>query len=355
MTDAITFTLDGREVEAQPGETIWQVASARAPTSRICAGCPSPATGPMATAAPAWSRSRASACSRRPASASRRAGMKVVTASDRAKTARRMVMELLLADQPERDGRAPSRLQALAVGGSDGRAQLALSRSARPPAPDRSHPAMAVHLDACIHCNLCVRACREVQVNDVIGMAYRNARRQDRVRHGRPDGGQHLRRLRRVRAGLPHRRADAVLDDRRGGRRPSRGRPAGRERLPVLRRRLPDHLPHQGRPDPLRDRAQRPGQREPAVRQGPLRLRLRRPSAPPDQAADPQGRRRQGGRRRHRPGQSATATSARRAGRRRWTSPPGACARSAIATARARSPASARPRARTRRPIWSRS
>ena len=32
---------------------------------------------------------------------------------------------------------------------------------------------MAVNLDACIHCNLCVRACREVQVNDVIGMAWR--------------------------------------------------------------------------------------------------------------------------------------------------------------------------------------
>jgi formate dehydrogenase major subunit len=41
------------------------------------------------------------------------------------------------------------------------------------PAADRSHPAMAVNLDACIHCNLCVRACREVQVNDVIGMAGR--------------------------------------------------------------------------------------------------------------------------------------------------------------------------------------
>jgi formate dehydrogenase major subunit len=41
------------------------------------------------------------------------------------------------------------------------------------PAPDRSHPAMAVNLDACIQCNLCVRACREVQVNDVIGMAAR--------------------------------------------------------------------------------------------------------------------------------------------------------------------------------------
>ena len=34
---------------------------------------------------------------------------------------------------------------------------------------------MRVNLDACIQCGLCVRACREVQVNDVIGMAYRNA------------------------------------------------------------------------------------------------------------------------------------------------------------------------------------
>ena len=40
-------------------------------------------------------------------------------------------------------------------------------------ATDGSHPAMAVNLDACIHCNLCVRACREVQDNDVIGMAWR--------------------------------------------------------------------------------------------------------------------------------------------------------------------------------------
>jgi formate dehydrogenase major subunit len=40
---------------------------------------------------------------------------------------------------------------------------------------DNSHPAMAVNLDACIHCNLCVRACREAQVNDVIGMAYRGS------------------------------------------------------------------------------------------------------------------------------------------------------------------------------------
>ena len=43
---------------------------------------------------------------------------------------------------------------------------------------DRSHKAMSVNLDACINCNLCVRACREVQVNDVIGMATEDQQRR---------------------------------------------------------------------------------------------------------------------------------------------------------------------------------
>ena len=43
------------------------------------------------------------------------------------------------------------------------------------PAPDLSHPAMAVNLDACIQCTRCVRACREEQVNDVIGYAMRGS------------------------------------------------------------------------------------------------------------------------------------------------------------------------------------
>ncbi|MFT5346419.1 MAG: formate dehydrogenase major subunit, partial [Dinoroseobacter sp.] len=41
------------------------------------------------------------------------------------------------------------------------------------PLLDDTHVAMRVNLDACIQCGLCVRACREVQVNDVIGMAGR--------------------------------------------------------------------------------------------------------------------------------------------------------------------------------------
>ncbi len=41
------------------------------------------------------------------------------------------------------------------------------------PAPDLSHPAIAVNLDACIQCTRCLRACRDEQVNDVIGLAFR--------------------------------------------------------------------------------------------------------------------------------------------------------------------------------------
>src|SRR5260370_36772128 len=99
-------------------------------------------------------------------------GMKVKSASARAKTARKMVFELLVADQPDRATLAhdpASKFWAWA-----NRMGIAVSRlpaRARTPAPDRSHPAMAVNLDACIQCNLCVRACREVQANDVIGTA----------------------------------------------------------------------------------------------------------------------------------------------------------------------------------------
>ena len=110
----------------------------------------------------------AASCIRKPTE-----GMKVKTASDRAKTARQMVFELLVTDQPERatshDPQSKFWSWADRMGIEVGR----FPEREKMPAPDRSHPAMAVNLDACIQCNLCVRACREVQVNDVIGMAGR--------------------------------------------------------------------------------------------------------------------------------------------------------------------------------------
>ena len=174
MSEPIRFTLDGSEVEAFDGETIWQAAHrlgtdlphlcyAHEPGYRAdgnCRACMVEVEGERVLAA---------SCQRRASP-----GMIVHTASERATASRRMVMELLVADQPPRGAahQHDSMLWRWAE-----RMDVAASRfPSRPaPAPDPSHPAMRVALDACIHCNLCVRACREVQVNDVIGMAYRGA------------------------------------------------------------------------------------------------------------------------------------------------------------------------------------
>ena len=174
MTDAIAFTLDGRAVAARPGETIWQAAKragvtiphlcwSEAPGYRAdgnCRACVVEIQGERVLAA---------SCIRKPTP-----GMVVKTASPRAEAARKMVLELLAADQPARaTGPDPeSRFWQWAE-----RTGVATSRlpGREGPQPDLSHPAMAVNLDACIHCTLCVRACREVQVNDVIGMAGRGA------------------------------------------------------------------------------------------------------------------------------------------------------------------------------------
>jgi formate dehydrogenase major subunit len=172
MTETIRFTLDGQEVEARADETIWQVANRRGTEIPHLCYTPAPGYRPDGNCRACMvevegERVLAASCIRKPT-----AGMKVKSASDRAKSARRMVFELLMTDQPEREvAHDPdSRLWhwADAVGVEESRFD---ARSM--PEPDPSHPAMRVNLDACIQCNLCVRACREVQVNDVIGMAGR--------------------------------------------------------------------------------------------------------------------------------------------------------------------------------------
>jgi formate dehydrogenase major subunit len=112
-------------------------------------------------------RTLAASCIRMPLE-----GMVVKTGSERAEASRNMVLELLVADQPERD-KAHSQDSELWHWADE--LDIATSRFPRrgSPLPDISHPAMAINLDACIHCTRCVRACREIQVNDVIGMAYR--------------------------------------------------------------------------------------------------------------------------------------------------------------------------------------
>jgi len=172
MSGAIKFTLNGRQVEAQPGETIWQVATRKG--VEIPHLCYSPEPGYRADGNCRacmveidGERVLAASCIRQPSE-----GMKVSSASIRARKAREMVFELLVADQPPRE-RAHDP-ESKFWNWAD---KLEVTNSRFPAReahrPDPSHVAMRVNLDACINCTLCVRACREVQTNDVIGMAYR--------------------------------------------------------------------------------------------------------------------------------------------------------------------------------------
>ena len=99
----IAFELDGAPAEAAPGETIFQVAQRMGTTLPHL--CYSPAPGYRSDGncracmvEIEGERVLAPSCLRIPT-----AGMKVRTATERATKARRMVMELLLADQPPRD------------------------------------------------------------------------------------------------------------------------------------------------------------------------------------------------------------------------------------------------------------
>src|SRR3954468_23361752 len=174
MSDGIRFVLDGEDVEARPGESIWQVANRRGVEIPHLCYLPAPGYRPDGHCRACMveiegERVLAASCVRRPAP-----GMKVQTASERARTSRKLVFELLATDQPERgvahDPNSAFWTWADRVAVADSRFPVVRRSS---DTTDLSHPAMAVQLDACIHCTLCVRACREVQVNDVIGMASR--------------------------------------------------------------------------------------------------------------------------------------------------------------------------------------
>src|SRR4026209_1695788 len=99
-----------------------------------------------------------------------REGGDVTTNSPRAVASQKMSIELLLSDVPETAYTRNSELDFWAKKLSVGKPRF---KARHQPVEDLSHPAMAVHLDACIQCNRCVRACREAQVNDVIGYAFR--------------------------------------------------------------------------------------------------------------------------------------------------------------------------------------
>ncbi len=81
-----------------------------------------------------------------------------------------MVLELLQSDMPEADYTRHNEVDLWSAKLGLGKPRFAARAQ---PAQDLSHPAIAVNLDACIQCTRCLRACRDEQVNDVIGLAFR--------------------------------------------------------------------------------------------------------------------------------------------------------------------------------------
>lgn len=175
QVDQVTFTLDGEEVTVPTGLTIWEVANGRGLVIPHLCHKPAPGYRPDGNCRACMveiegERTLAASCIREPSE-----GMVVTTDSRRASSARKMVVEMLLADQPHRDTAhdKASHLWDMAQANGIDQSRFPKLEDGRIPLLDDSHVAMSVNLDACIQCGLCVRACREVQVNDVIGMAGR--------------------------------------------------------------------------------------------------------------------------------------------------------------------------------------
>ena len=168
---ATRFTLNGKEVDAYGDETILQAAKREGieiphlcykdgyrPDGN-CRACMVEIDG---------ERVLAPSCCRQPTE-----GMQVNSENERAVHSQKMILELLLSDMPEQ-GKSPYRNDSELDYWAD---KLDVSNPRfemrEQPDCDISHPAIAVNLDACIQCTRCVRACREEQVNDVIGYAKR--------------------------------------------------------------------------------------------------------------------------------------------------------------------------------------
>jgi formate dehydrogenase major subunit len=164
----VEFRLNGRDVVGHANETIIQTAQRYGveiphlcykedlrPDGN-CRACMVEIKGERVLAA---------SCCRKPAP-----GMEVSTDSARARASQKMVLELLLADMPRERHTPDSELDHWALQLGVGKPRF---EARHQPMADLSHYGIAVHLDSCIQCTRCVRACREEQVNDVIGYAFR--------------------------------------------------------------------------------------------------------------------------------------------------------------------------------------
>jgi len=174
LPKTIAFNLNGESVEAFEGETIIQAAQRHGveiPHLCYTEGLRPDGNCRSCMVEIKGERVLAPSCCRAP-----KADMEVTSNSERAVASQKMVLELLLSDMPSAQGKQDYKPDneltywAEKMGVTNPRFEPRMS-----PDADLSNPAIAVNLDACIQCTRCVRACREEQVNDVIGYAFRGA------------------------------------------------------------------------------------------------------------------------------------------------------------------------------------
>ncbi len=166
----VKLKLDGREVSARPGETIIELADRLGvEIPRLCykPGLEAVGNCRACVVEVKGERTLAASCCRGVAP-----NMEVQTASERARKSQKLVLELLQADLPTTPLKRGDEVDLWADKLGVGKPRFA----ARAVVPvDASHAAMTVTLDACIQCTRCLRACRDLQGNDVIGLAQRGS------------------------------------------------------------------------------------------------------------------------------------------------------------------------------------
>ena len=169
IPDTIELTIDGNQVRVPLGTTIWS--AARQLGVEVPVLCHDPGLDPVGVCrmcvVDVGGRVLAAACVREAEN-----GMNVATGGPKVDRHRRMLTELLMADQPavERDARqtttGDNQLFELAARLGVGASRFA---SANGRGRDDSSPVIAVDHGACILCDRCIRACDDVQSNEVIG------------------------------------------------------------------------------------------------------------------------------------------------------------------------------------------
>ena len=167
MKDKISFCINNRRVEAYNNETIWDVSKREGieiphlchsnkngyKPDGNCRACVVDVQGEKTLTA---------SCIRKPTE-----GMKVLTNTPKVENSQKLILELLLSDQPKIKDKNFQRnpfwniLHKKKINNS----RFLPKNKDYVPNIDQSHPAMTVSLDACIQCGLCIRACRDVPVS----------------------------------------------------------------------------------------------------------------------------------------------------------------------------------------------